>query len=237
MRRVTFRSESTGASAQSVICTPQYSLAPSGRRGARPCACGRGRSGTGVPAARGRSTTLRSSTVGTISGNGTFFARSRSSCSDASEPLATFGGCRFGVWSIGAAARLPWKVLPTTTVSIAPLPSDSISRHRASRPWPSRTGSRPSRRRPSRRAAWVVVDLGLEVGEVGRVRRAGSGRDDVVAALAEQAARVRRRARDAVAVQHRHGRVARRRRLDLSFCPSATAVAFSGDSTSGLANC
>ena len=69
---------------------------------------------------------VRSITVGTISGNGTFFARSRSSASDASAPGATFGSCRCGVWSTGASASVPWKVWPTTTVSIAPFESAAI---------------------------------------------------------------------------------------------------------------
>ena len=70
---------------------------------------------------------LRSSTVGTITGNGTFCARSRRSASEASAPGATFGCWRCGVLSTGASASVPWKVWPTITVSIAPFESALIT--------------------------------------------------------------------------------------------------------------
>ena len=69
---------------------------------------------------------LRSMTVGTMSGNGTRARRSRSSSIAAFGPYTTFGRSRFGVWSIGAEARLPWNVWPTTTVSMAPFASCEI---------------------------------------------------------------------------------------------------------------
>ena len=69
---------------------------------------------------------LRSITVGTMSGNGTRARRARSRSIDAFGAYEMFGRSRFGVWSIGAEARLPWKVWPTTTVSIAPFASCEI---------------------------------------------------------------------------------------------------------------
>ena len=39
----------------------------------------------------------------------------------------TFAGSRFGVWSTGAAASVPWNVCPTTAVSIASFASAVIA--------------------------------------------------------------------------------------------------------------
>ena len=66
--------------------------------------------------------------VGTISGNETRSRRARSSSIEAFGAYEILGRSRFGVWSIGAEARLPWKVWPTTTVSIAPFASCEILR-------------------------------------------------------------------------------------------------------------
>ena len=66
-------------------------------------------------------------TVGTISLNGTFDARSRRYGSAASAPGETAGGCFFGVLSTGASASVPWKVLPTTTASMAPFERAAIA--------------------------------------------------------------------------------------------------------------
>ncbi len=74
---------------------------------------------------------LRSITVGTMSGKPTRERRSRRRSRDAFGPKTTFGRWRRGVWSIADAARLPWKVWPTTTVSIAPLASWEMSARKA----------------------------------------------------------------------------------------------------------
>ena len=80
-----------------------------------------------IRAGRSRSIQLPCAiTVGTISLNGTFEARSRRYGSAASAPGETAGGCFCGVLSTGASASVPWKVLPTTTHSIAPLQRAAI---------------------------------------------------------------------------------------------------------------
>ena len=121
------RSESTGASSQSVIWTPQYSLAPV-RYVSRIVLCLPSGSIRYRRIGRSRSIhELRSITVGTITLNGTLCARSRTRASEASAPGATFGGWRFGVLSTGASASVPWNVWPTITVSIAPFESALIT--------------------------------------------------------------------------------------------------------------
>src|SRR3954452_23567788 len=64
-------------------------------------------------------TELRSITVGFWSLNGTYRRAVRRYGSAASEGW-TAGGVRAGVVSLGAGARLPLNVLPTTAVSMAP---------------------------------------------------------------------------------------------------------------------
>ena len=70
---------------------------------------------------------LRSMTVGTINGNGTRAPRVTKHVGAGLGPYEMFGRSRFGVSSIGAEARLPWNVWPTTTVKIAPLASSRSS--------------------------------------------------------------------------------------------------------------
>jgi hypothetical protein len=53
--------------------------------------------------------------------------RSRTRSYAALVPGTTFAGSFFGVWSTGAAARLPWKVCPTTVVNMAPFESERIA--------------------------------------------------------------------------------------------------------------
>ena len=64
--------------------------------------------------------------VGTISGKSTRRRSRRRRSSDARGAKMTFARSRFGVWSIGAEASLPWNVCPTTTVSMAPFASCEI---------------------------------------------------------------------------------------------------------------
>ena len=190
-------------------------------------------------AARRRSSELRSMTVGTMSGKSTRARRSRSRSRDGARreddvrPLALrrLVDRRRGE---PAVERLP----DDDGEHRAVRELRDLGRQRASPP-PSRRGSRPSRAACcAPRLRGVEVDLRPEVVEGRRVRREPvRRRQDLVAALAEQEAGGRGRARSTplpfrtVIVVSRGAGACR-----LSFSPSATAVAFSDDSTSGCVN-
>ena len=135
-------------------------------------------------------------------------------------------------------ASVSWKVWPTTIVSIAPFASGEISvGSRATSAEPKRFATFAAAARAPRTTG-VEVDLRPEVVEARRVRRQPvRRRQDLVAAVAELVARASTRSpvtpfplRTVTVVSRAAGAATS------SFRPSATAVAFSDDSTSGWVN-
>ena len=179
---------------------------------------------------------LRSITVGTMSGNGTRARRSRSRSRARSGRTTTFGRSRFGVWSMGADARLPWNVWPTTTVSIAPLASCDIfasgltsadAKRFATFCAASRAPRRAGRSRPGCGSSRTTARS-----REGRSAASGSGtpRSPSWKPAVDAEPVTPFPFRTVMLVSRGAGTRC------LSFSPSATAVAFSEDSTSGCVN-